>query len=211
MRSQINTIIILISIVLLIFLAYKGVTIGDIQVLSISALIQKNDFLSQKLEEATLLTTQDYPDNISKMEENFQKYLTQKQKYEQLVKVTHNDKQTYQTKQYDISYLWRVLGAYAKNRGVSLALDVKKSNVGTNAYDLNFNISGEYTGIINFIVDLESDSDLRFRIYDFKIEGKAIKEKVNDKEIIKVISNATFSVKGINIDSSTIAKSSNNK
>lgn len=198
MRSQINTIIILISIVLLIFLAYKGVTIGDIQVLSISALIQKNDFLSQKLEEATLLTTQDYPDNISKMEENFQKYLTQKQKYEQLVKVTHNDKQTYQTKQYDISYLWRVLGAYAKNRGVSLALDVKKSNVGTNAYDLNFNISGKYTRIIEFILDIENDSNLRFRIYDFNMVGKT-----------KDNSEATFTVKNVNIDSSTILRTTN--
>lgn len=69
-------------------------------------------------------------------------------------------------------------------------MDVKKST--GNLYDLNFAITGTYANICQFILDLENNSDLYFRIYNFKMTGNS--------EIVS----ASFTVKDVNIDPSTI-------
>ena len=58
---------------------------------------------------------------------------------------------------------------------------------------VNQSVSGEYVNIIQFITDIENDSDLYFRIYNFKMTGSTTVT-------------ATFTVKNINIDVSTIRK-----
>ena len=98
----------------------------------------------------------------------------------------------YETKQYDISYLWRVLGKYAEKRKLTLGIEVTKQKNTQSSYTLNFNVSGQYTNIIRFITDIENDSDLYFRIYNFSMSGNGTNITAN------------FAVKNINIDSSTI-------
>ena len=72
-------------------------------------------------------------------------------------------------------------------------MDVQKNNSGReNYYDLNFNVSGQYVNISQFITDIENNSDLYFRIYNFKMSGSG-----------EVVS-STFTVKNVNIDPSTI-------
>lgn len=203
MKSRISIVIILITIVLLILFTVKGVEIGGIKILSVSELMAGDKELEQKIDELSRITAIDYPENTKKLEDTFKEYNTQRRKYEELVNVTNkNNKEVYETKQYDISYLWRVLGKYAttkkypEDKGLVLSIEVKKSNIGNSIYDFNFRVEGEYTRISQFIVDIESDSDLYFRIYNFKMEAKA-----NGSITI-----GTFTVKNINIDSSTIAR-----
>ena len=87
--------------------------------------------------------------------------------------------------------MWRILGKYAANRGLTLGIDVQKST--NNLYNFSFSLNGTYVDIIQFITDIENNSDLYFRIYNFKMSGSG------------TTITATFKVEDINIDPSTIA------
>lgn len=193
MKNGITGIIVLISIVLLAYVSLEGIKIGKLELLSVEDLIEKNKSLESKIKEATQLTTINYPDNIGTLEETYDRFLVQKQKYEDLIGVTGNiDKEIYETKQYEIGYLWRLLGSYAEKRNVNLAIDVQKNNIGNSMYNINFTVSGQYVNISQYINDIENDSDLYFRIYDFNMSG-------NSGTIT-----AQFVVRNVNIDASTI-------
>ena len=193
MRNRITSIIILISIVLLAVGMFRGIKIGNLEILSISQIKEKNDGLHEKIDKASELTSVSYPNNIETLEKSFNDYTIEKEKYEELTGVSNKViEETYETKQYDISYLWRVLGKYAENRGLTLGIDVQKAGKGSNTYNFNFTVSGTYTDTIQFISDIESDSDLYFRIYGFKMSGSGD------------VLTSNFSVRNINIDPSTI-------
>lgn len=192
MRNRIITIIILVSIILLAVMMFRGIKIGNFEILSISQLKEKNDLLDKRIEAASELTSVDYPKKIETLDKSFDEYKLEKEKYEELTGDSiGNIEEMYETKQYDISYLWRVLGKYAENRSLSIGIDVQTSNSANNIYNLNFSVSGQYTNIIQFITDLENDSDLYFRIYNFKMTGSSTVT-------------ATFTVKNININPDTI-------
>jgi len=200
MKNSISTIIILLSLSLLIYTAMLGLQIGDFQIFSVSQLVEKNNDITDKINYAAELAVESYSDNKETLEGTFEKYKTQKQAYEKLVGSSSSvDKEIYETKQYDISYLWRVIGKYATNRNLELGIDVQKSNTSKTAYNFNFSVTGDYVKILEFIMDIENDSDLYFRIYNFKLEVSP-----KDEENKKTLLNGTFVVRNINIDSSTI-------
>lgn len=192
MRNRITLIISLVSIILLAIVTIYGIEIGSFKILSISQIIEKNDNVNEKISEASKLTSVDYPERIETLNKTFDSYTVQKQKYQDLAGVSEEqNEEIYETKQYDISYLWRVFGKYATNRGLTLGIDVQKST--NNLYNFSFSLSGTYVDIIQFITDIENDSDLYFRIYNFKMSGSG------------ATITATFRVEDINIDPSTIA------
>lgn len=193
MRTRITTIIILISIIVLAISVFYGINIKKIKVLSISQINEENNKLYDKIEEASDLAIKEYNNKVEKLSDTFNDYITVKEKYEQLVGFD-DDKSLnkYESKKYDISYLWRTLGNYAEKRNLTLGIDVQNSDKVNSLYSFNFTVSGEYVKIIEFVTDLENDSDLYFRIYDFKISGSGTKLT------------ATFKVENINIDPSTI-------
>ena len=199
MKNSISTIIILILIILLAISTLYGLKLGNFQILSISQLKQKNDDVNEKINQASTLTSIDYPNNIENLEATYEKYVIQKQKYEELSGFADKDsKDAYEKKQYDIGYLWRLLGKNATTRNLTLGIDVQGSSEGKeNSYDLNFSVSGQYVNISQFITDIENNSDLFFRIYNFKMSGSG--DTVS----------CTFTVKDINIDPSTITNTEN--
>ena len=193
MKNKVITIILLISIILLIVALVFGIEIGSFTALSISDAKEKNEQLNQKIETATRMTTISYEESISKLNNNYESYLLKREEYEQLAGFTtdENKKSIFETKQYDISYLWKTLGKYAAVHNVGIEIDVKVNNAQQNLYDLNFKLSGQYVNISEFITDIENDSDFYFRIYNFKMSGR---------EIV----NATFTVKNIMLDQRTL-------
>lgn len=194
MRNNITLLIILVSVILLAYVGTEGIKIGSFEVLSISQLIEKNKQLDDKIAEVSILTTTNYPDNVQTLEETYERYEIQKQKYEELAGVTNEtNEEIYETKQYDIGYLWRVLGNYATKRNVNLGIQVQKNTNGKSSYNINFSVNGKYVNISQFITDIENDSDLYFRIYNFKISGSG--------ELIT----STFTVRNVNLDASTIS------
>lgn len=191
MRNKITLLITLLSIILLLIATIQGINIGNFEVLSISQIKEKDNMLNGKIEEASTLTTLNYPNNVQELTDTFDNYKTQKQKYEELVDITNKkDANFYETKQYDITYMWRVLGKYAQNRNLKLGMDVQKNS--DDLYDINFSVSGKYVNISQFIRDIEDDSDLFFRIYNFSMSGSG--DSIT----------STFTVKNININQSTI-------
>ena len=194
MRGNVTLLIILISIILLSYIAIEGIKIGNFEILSVAQLIERNEELNDKINEASTLTTTNYTDNVKTLEETYERYKIQKQKYEELAGVTsEKNDEIYETKQYDIGYLWRVLGNYATKRNLNLGIQVQKNNTGESSYNINFTINGKYVNISQFITDIENNSDLYFRIYNFNLGGSG--------EVIT----ATFTVRNINLDASTIS------
>lgn len=195
MKNKVLTIIFLLLIILLIITIFNGFKIGNFQILSISELKLKNEELNETIEKASELTSVEYPKTITTLEQTYEMYNIQKQKYEEIAGFTEgNEKQIYETKQYDIAYLWRLVGKYATSYNIAIGMDVKKAS-GQNLYDLYFNVSGQYVNISEFIKNIENNSDLYFRIYNFKMSGSS--ETVS----------ASFVVKDVNIDPSTITSS----
>ena len=193
MRNKIVTIIILVSVALLAFAIFNGISIGNFQILSISQIIGKNNDLNVKIEEATNLASIEFPKSVETLNNSFEQYTIKKEKYEELSGISSKETiDLYETKQYDISYLWRILGNYAKDRYLTLQMEVQKASGVNNLYSFNFKVSGEYVNIIQFITDLENNSDLYFRIYDFKMNG-------NGTTIT-----SSFKVENVNVDPSTI-------
>ncbi len=192
MKNNVITVIFLLLIVLFFTMVFSGIKIGNFQILSISELKTKNDDLDSKIEKAKTLTTIDYPQSVEKLEDTYEQYNVQKDKYDELSGMADEDsRKMYETKQYDIGYIWRIFGKYATSRNLSISMDVKKSS-GQNLYDLNFTISGPYVNTSEFIAELENNSDLYFRIYNFKMSGSS--ETVT----------TSFTVKDVNINPSTI-------
>lgn len=191
MRNQITILILFIFLALIIFTSVHGIEIGSFKILSVQQLLQKNEDLNGKIATASDLTTIDYEQSKATLEQTYEKQQIEKQKYEELIGLTEEDsKQIYETKQYDVGYLWKVIGKYATTRNLKIGMNVQKTT-GQNLYDLNFSISGQYPNTIQFITDIENNSDLNFRIYNFKMTGSG--DAVS----------STFSVKGISIDPDT--------
>ena len=192
MKNKVISIIFLVFAIILVVSLFFGIKIGDFKILSISELQQKNEDLDAKIETASRLTSIDYPENIEILEDTYEQYKIKKQEYEEISGFTQDDKKhIYETKQYDIAYLWKIVGKYATSRNLTINMDVKKTSE-ESIYDLYFTISGEYVNISEFITDIENNSDLYFRIYNFKMSGSS-----------EVIS-SSFTVKDVNIDPSTI-------
>lgn len=199
MRNRITMILLLVFILLLVYTSVIGIKIGNFQILSISQMIEKNKILNEKITVASNLSSVDFPENVKTLEDTYTKHKIQKQKYEELVGFTEDeDNKIYETKQYDIDYLWRTFGKYATTRNLKIGMDVKKStSVKETLYDLNFSVAGGYANISQFISDIENNSDLNFRIYNFKMNG-------NGEEVL-----ASFTIKNVNIKEMLSTQTSN--
>ena len=197
MKNKIIILTLIISLILIICLSIFGFKIGKFEILSISDIIEKNNNVKSKIEKVTTLASSTYPATVSKVEDTIDEFNIQKQKYEEMSELNSDDDGVFETEKYDIGYLWTTLGKYASKNNVGLALDVKNAT-GTDLYDLDFTIQGEYVDISTFITKIENDSNLLFRIYNFKlIPGKST-----------VDLKATFTVKDVNIDGNTLSNSS---
>ncbi len=201
MKERIIAIIAYLSLLFLIVSITLGIKFKKIEVSSASQLKQRNEEVIAKLNETEEVVTVDYPKTITDLETDYREYSNQKKKYYELTGISNEStNKSYETKQYDITYLWKKIGSYATNKDLKIGIDVQKNT--SSLYDLNFTLKGAYTDISDFIVAIEDDSEFSFRIYNFKIVGTGGK---ND------ILQANFSIKNINIDSSTISQSAEKK
>ena len=192
--------ILLISIVLIIVFAVFGVKFLHIP--SISQLVQKNKEVNQQVDTVSTLTTVEYPETIKKLENTEDSLELQKEKYEELTEIANNKGNVYVTEKFDIGYLWTKIGKYATKNNIGLSIDVKKSSE-TDLYNLNFTIKGTFTQIISFLKTIENDSELSFRIYNFKlVPGKGVPANTTRLE-------ATFTVRDVNINASSLSKQTN--
>ena len=180
MKNLLMAVFTLLLAVLIVILMVRGIQIGNFEVLSIGQIIEENENLNTKIENLNTLNNVTYKKNLSDLNEATKKLATSKSAYLDIASVSSDEeiKEANQDKSYAKEYLWSQIGNYATTEGVNIKLTVTSTGV-SNKNKLNFTVVGSYIGIRNFLYSLENDSDLNFRIENFKISTGTSEEKLN--------------------------------
>ena len=87
-----------------------------------------------------------------------------------------------------LDYLWIKVGNYANANNIKVLINP------TNDSELNFDVSGPYISVINFIYDLENDENLRFNLNGIKLASSTSEDTTK----------ANFSVDGVTVKTSNV-------
>lgn len=172
MRKILIGILIFLLVVMAYFAIFKGISIGKMQILSVEQIQEKNDDLTSQISQTEILMHNDYPAKTAELEKSVSSLLAAEEEYLDLADVSTESELKEASKQetYKIEYLWTRIGSHATGEGITLKLDVTAGELGeANVKNLSFSINGSYVAIINFLRAIEDDSELGFRIENFKI------------------------------------------
>lgn len=189
-------IIIGLMIVLLIGLLAFCITVGfnkyfkKIEAYNVYQLMEETKNMNQQIETAENQKKVNYPKALNNVETSYKAFKAEQQKY--------RDKLEVSTYVYKVEKLFVKLGNKATEEGVTVKMDVTSSVDGQNMYNISFSAGGTYISIIDFISSIENDSELGFKIEDFKmIPGKNTTE---DATTVSTELIATFVCKDILIE-----------
>ena len=199
MKDILITVISILLTVVIIICMVKGLTVGSFRILSISNIKQESLNLDNEVDEINNLKNVTYKKKIDDLQTATKDLTTAKQKYLDLASVSSDEEiqEANLEQTYAMEFLWNKVGSYATKEGVTLKWDVSSTGV-NNKYTLNFTTTGSYVGVISYIYALENDSDLAFRIENFKMTASG--ENVT----------ATFTVNNVAIKAETISSASSN-
>lgn len=191
-----------ILIILLIVLAYlamfRGVSIGNFSVLSVNQITEENNSLDEGIAQVQTLMHSTYKTQTEQLDQSVTGLLQAKDEYLNLANVSTESELSEASRQeiYKIEYLWTRIGTHATEEGVILRLDVQTGDTGeSNVKNLSFTVTGNYIAIINFVTAIEDDSELGFRIENFKILPGT---DTNKRE-------ATFMVRNVRIEQENVS------
>ena len=142
--------------------------------------------LDAKVKELNNLNKSGIPNASGEVGIELQNYANKKDAYEQL-KSSANREQIAEANKIEIyllDYLWIKVGNYANDNAVKFKMTPNQETA-----TLDFDITGSYISVINFIYDLENDAELRFDVDNIVMQGTT---NLSDTK-------ATFSVSGVNI------------
>ena len=182
MKKILISVVIILLIILCAVAATKSISIGSLKIESINQIKDYSNNLDNKYSQATTLSETTYPKEIEDIEKAVKRFETAKQQYENIVK--YNSEEITlgltQIEKYNIEFLWTILGNYATRNNINLTLDIKQGQA-KDIYDLGFNLEGTYSGIIEFLYDLEDNEELNFKIENFEIaiDKSALGSKTN--------------------------------
>lgn len=193
MRKVLLSILTVLLVVMTALIMKNGIKIGSLQVLGFQGLADESQKLTEKIDEANQ-KEDSYKSTLSALESDSKSLAQAKKDYLDLVSVSSASdiQQALQTKTYTIEYLWSRVGNHATSEGVTVTMNVVSSSAGAGYRDfLEFNASGKYLAISNFIYDLENDTNLEFTIDDFDMKSGVATFKVKGVRIIQENSTAT--------------------
>ncbi len=196
MRKALLSLLLLLAIILIFLFMKNGLSIGSFQIYGFEDINKKNDELTQAINSANE-ESDSYTSALSKLNSDVESLSDAKKRYLDLIaQSTEKEiKEATQTKTYTIEYLWSEVGNHATAQGVSLKMEVVSSTLADQEYrNLNFTVDGEYLAIVQFIYDIENDSDLDFTIDNFYMTSK----------------HATFTVKDVKVKRENVTQTSNN-
>ena len=199
MKKLLISILIVLLIILAYFAMFQGLSIGTVNILSVEQIIQKNDNLTNKIAQANALLKRDYPNRKEDLSQEVSNLLEKKEEYFNIAKIsTEGDIKKANTEEtYLLEYLWVRVGRHAKFKGVNIEMVFSSANTGEqNMQNLKFTVTGQYVGIIEFIYAIEDDSELNFKIENFKL--------VPNTENLT----ATFNVRNVRVKQEKIGSSS---
>lgn len=172
MRKVLISILIVLLLVLAYFIIFEGISIGTIKVSSVQEIIEANSELTKDIDETNAKIKGELQNKQTELSDNVDILLKNKEAYYKVANVsTENEINKANTEEiYNSEYLWLKIGRYARKEKVVPKMDVKTSDTGdSNIKDLGITVEGSYYGIIDFVSALEEDTDLNFRIDDFKL------------------------------------------
>lgn len=220
MKKLLISILILLLIALSIFIAMQGLKIGNLEVLGIQGIKQRNDELDVKVEQATRLAGVGYKQAVAEVQDSAKKLTEEKKNYEDLTIMNTDDQGqvSSQIQRYEIETLWVTLGNHATSEGAIIKMDVLKgSNNIKETYNLKFTVNGSYISITDFISDIENDTTLGFKIENFKMEPSSDENTLqatftcNDVYIVDVDTSAVVTDTGsANTTNSTSTSNTSN-
>lgn len=169
-------ILIILLIILLVTLSYfaifRGISLGNFEILSVEKIQEENDKLTQEIEATERLMHSDYVQKTDELESSVDSLMSAKNEYLDLAHVSSNKDLVDASKKeiYKIEYIWTRIGSHATSEGVELKLDITAGETGEEeSKNLLFTVTGNYIAVINFVLSIEDDSQLGFRIENFKI------------------------------------------
>lgn len=169
-------ILIILLIILLVTLSYfaifRGITLGEFEILSVEQIQTENDKLTQEIEETEKLKHSNYVQKSEELDKSIDELLKVKDEYYDLANISTEGeiKKANRQETYKIEYIWTRIGSHATSEGVELKLDVTAGEIGdADTKNLSFTVTGNYIAVINFVLAIEDDSQLGFRIENFKI------------------------------------------
>lgn len=169
-------ILLMIIIILLVVLSYvclaKGMQISTFPILGLQQIEEISQNLKIRIEEVNTLIDVEYPRKISELKTASNKMQSAKSEYLKLTNLSSEEQilNARTEKSYAIEFLWARIGTHARREGINLKLEITSSSTGANnVNDLKFTVDGSYIAITNFIYAIENDSELDFRIQNFKL------------------------------------------
>ena len=212
MKKLLITIFIVLITILTIVTIIRGLQIGGLEILGITGMREKNAQLDEEIDQATKLASTNYPEVLVDLEENSKELEKQKQKYDDMVTVSTDSQveQATQFAKYEQETLYILLGSHARSEGVDIDIAFESSNNLENAYDLNFEVTGAFISVTDFIADIEDDSELGFKIENFKMTSNGANEvKATFKCTDIVINDITQISTGVETDSENTDNTTN--
>lgn len=169
-------ILLIIIIVLLVTLGYitlvNGLNLGFIKISSVKQIQEGSQELKAKIEEANMAIDVQYPNKVKDLKDASKSMKESRDEYLRYTNLSSDEDilAARTEKSYAIEFLWAKIGTHARKEGINLKLEIAQSSTGANdVNDLKFTAEGSYIAITNFIYAIENDSELDFRIKDFKL------------------------------------------
>lgn len=209
MKKLLMLILIVLLVALGAFIAIQGFEVGNGEVLSYAGIQDRSEALDEKIQEASKLIGKDYKQAVNTVQSDAKQLQDTKEKYEEKFVVNTDgtvDEQSIIDRygKYKIETLWVKLGNHATKEGTTMKMEVRggtpigilqnsNNKAPAKFYDLSFTVYGDYISILEFVSDIENDSELGFKIEKFKMLKNAHAE-ANEKL------QATFECKDIAIE-----------
>lgn len=201
MRKILISVLIVLLVVLAGLMIFKGLIIGDFQILSVEQIIEEDEKLTKEISQTELLMYNTFKSKNDELSKSVTSLLNAKEEYLDLASVSTETQlsKAGQDETYTVEFLWTKLGGYSTAEGVGLKYDIASGTTGqSNIKNINFTVTGTYIQIINFLSAIEGDSDLYFIIENMNLVPSGSNLQ------------ATFVVKNISIkqENSTVTSSS---
>lgn len=188
MKNILTTVFTLLIIILIVLAMVRGISVGKVQILSISQIIQKNNELTKMIDDANNLNNVTYKNTLNSLQTETKQLSTAKSSYLSIASVSTEEeiKEANQESSYAKEFLWSKIGNHATSEGVNLKIVATSTGV-SNKNNLAFTVTGSYIGIRDFVYSLENDSDLNFKIENFKIQSGSTEESLVSEFLVKDI------------------------
>lgn len=182
--------LLILLIVALGFLTYNTITSGlkvyGLNIPSYKELQNDNNNLDNKISELDTLIDVTYANKVNDVAKSKTDFNKKKQAYDSLA-ANATDEQleaAMREEEFLLDYLWILVGNYANDNNVKFLMNVNSD------FTIDFDVTGSYISIINFVYDLTNDPELRFLIDNIQLEGGSNQDSVTK---------AKFTVYGINV------------